>query len=196
METLEEGFLRVPREGFLSHYEVMKVVSKEFSTQMPTMAIVNPEEGAFRPGFVLSMLWFHDVQDNGDTVLIITSNETLISVGSICSNYPVSSQTTFRGLMIWHNYPGTRLQRKFSGVILIAAAITTVTLDGSVFVEHLVHVERREALNLGVDARLRVQLLLNTDIFLILLKKGPKVQLGVRVRTDDRGGLRGFLHIL
>ena len=152
----------------------MKVVSKEFSTQMPAMTIINPEEGAFRPCFVLSMLWFHDVQDNGDTVLIITSNETLISVGSICSNYPVSSQTTFRGLMIRHDYPGTRLQRKFSGVILtIAAAITTVTLDGSVFVEHLVHVERREALNLGLDARLRVQLLLNTDIFLILLKKGP-----------------------
>ena len=46
--------------------------------------------------------------------------------------------------------------------------------------EHFVHVESGEALNLGVHPCLRVHLLRHTDVLLILLAKRLEVQRTVR----------------
>jgi hypothetical protein len=40
----------------------MKVISKEVCTSNSTVAIVDPEEGALRPVFFLTVCWLHDVE--------------------------------------------------------------------------------------------------------------------------------------
>ena len=62
------------------------------------MTIINAKEGADWPGWVLASgrvlrltrRGFRNVQDNGNTVLVIVSNQTLMSVCRITSDNPVA----------------------------------------------------------------------------------------------------------
>ena len=53
----------------------MEVVSEELCTLVATVAVVDTEEGALGPVvyFTLLALGFHNVQDNGYSVLVIVS---------------------------------------------------------------------------------------------------------------------------
>ena len=61
----------------------MQLVSQEVSTGRATMAIVDGEEGAARPVFHLLELGPDDVEDDGDAVFVIVTNDALVGVRCI-----------------------------------------------------------------------------------------------------------------
>jgi hypothetical protein len=170
----------------------MKVISQKLSASMPTMPIIHTKERTFRPVFMLSVFRFDYVQNYRHSIFIISSDKPLISIRSIRSNDAVSSQTTFSGLVIRDNDSCTWLKRKFPCIFLIA-------LDGSVFLKHLINVKSCERLNLSMHTCCRIDLLLNRDIFLIIIKESFQVQFAVcaissyasrLVAANDWGWLR------
>jgi len=100
----------VPRERVFFDHVVVQVVSQKLRANRPAMAVVNPKERAFRPVLVYSVLWLDDIQDNADTVFIIVPDETLVCVGSICSDYSVAFKTTFGYFVVRDHDPHARLQ--------------------------------------------------------------------------------------
>ena len=62
----------------------MQVISEEIRTRMPSMPIENSEKLAFGPcSFALLLRRFLNIEDNGDTILIVVPNHALIGVGSV-----------------------------------------------------------------------------------------------------------------
>ena len=68
----------------------MQVISQVFSTGMTSVAIIDAEEGAFRPVLVLPIVWLDNIQNDGHSIFIVSSNQTLVGIGCICSDYPIS----------------------------------------------------------------------------------------------------------
>jgi hypothetical protein len=99
------------------------------------MAIVDSEEGALWPLFMLSVFRFHNIQNNGNSVLIIRSHETLVSISSVRSHNPVPSQTAFGGFVIWNYNSRSRLQRQLPCVLVL------ISFDRGILMKHLVHVQ-------------------------------------------------------
>ena len=158
----------------------MQVISQELSTQVAAMSIIHAKEGALGPCLVLPVLRFDYIQNYGDAVLIISSDESLIGIRSVCPHDPVPAETALSGLVIGHDYPGPRLQRKLPRVILLAP------LYRRVLVEHFVHVDGGETLNLGVHARGWIEFLAHIDVLLVLLEEVLQIQLAIRSRTHNR----------
>ena len=52
---------------------------------------------------MLSVLWLHDVQDDADAVLVVIADEALISIGCVCTHYPVALIAAFCGLVVRDN---------------------------------------------------------------------------------------------
>ena len=67
------------------NYKLMKVVSEEVCTYGPSMTVIDAEEGAFGPLSAFKVFGFrlHNIQDNGHSVLVVISHDTLVCVGSI-----------------------------------------------------------------------------------------------------------------
>ena len=76
----------------------MKVVSKEISAYMSTMAIVNAKKGALRPlsPRELLRLGLHDVQNDCYAILVIVSHDSLICVRTVGRHDAVSFGREFR----------------------------------------------------------------------------------------------------
>ena len=87
----------------------MQVISQELSTQVATMTIIYTKEGALGPCLMLSVLRFYYIQNYRDPVLIISSDEPLIGIRSVCPNDSVPAETALSSLMIGNHYPGPRL---------------------------------------------------------------------------------------
>ena len=81
----------------------MQVVSEELSASITSMAVIDSEEGALGPDFVLTVLWLHDVEDDGDSVLVVIPDETLVSIGGICPHDPISLERALSRLMVGNN---------------------------------------------------------------------------------------------
>ena len=169
MKTLSQCLLWIPWEALFSYYEMMKIVSQVFSACMATMTVIHSEEWAFGPVFMLAMLWFHYVQDDRNSILIVSSDQALVGVCRISPYYPVPPQTAFCRLMIWHHYPRARLQRQLTSVLIIA-------FNSCVFMKHQINIQSRERLDLGRDPCLRVNLLRYVNVILVLFKEGLKIQ--------------------
>ena len=61
----------------------MQIVSQEISAWVSTVAIKDTEESAFGPVFAFLRGWFHYVQNDGDSIFIVISNDSLVCVCSI-----------------------------------------------------------------------------------------------------------------
>ena len=101
---LGEAFLDclfwLPGEALLLDHVVVQVVSEKFGTRTAAMAIVDAEERASRPSFVLPVLWLHDVEDDADAVLVVVADEALIRIGCVSTHYPVALIAAFSGLVV------------------------------------------------------------------------------------------------
>lgn len=100
------------------------------------MSIIDSEEGTLGPLLVLSVLRLHNIQNNGDSVLIIRPYESLVSVCSVRSHDPVPSQTTFSSFMIWNDDSSSRLQGQLPCVFIL------ISFYGGILMKHFVHVQR------------------------------------------------------
>ena len=67
----------------------MQLVSQEISTLCSTMPIIDCKERASRPVINLFEFRFDYIEDNRNTVFIVVSYHSLMSVGSISHNYAV-----------------------------------------------------------------------------------------------------------
>ena len=83
------SYFRILGEVVVSNNELMKLVSKVVSTGCSTMAIIHSEEWASRPLVHLFELWLDDVEDDADSVLIIISHNSLMSVSWIAAHHSV-----------------------------------------------------------------------------------------------------------
>ncbi len=81
----------------------MEVISQEICTGYSTMAIVDPEEGALGPIFFLAVCWFHDVEDDWNSIFIIISNYPLVSICSVSLHNSISLGRRFRSFIKRHN---------------------------------------------------------------------------------------------
>src|SRR4051794_39708218 len=88
-ETLQDCFFRIIRKMFVLYDKVMQIVSKEIGADSSTMTIKDSKEANLWPFYfnIRFILWFHDIQYNADSIFIVFSNDTLISIGCICFNY-------------------------------------------------------------------------------------------------------------
>ena len=70
----------------------MQVVPQKISTNGSTMAIINSEETTLGPLLILVSLGlrFHNIENNGDPILIVISNNTLVGIGTVACDQPIS----------------------------------------------------------------------------------------------------------
>ena len=105
--AVDYGLLRILGELRVLYNELMKVVSKEISTSVATMAVEDTKERALGPEFyVLFSRRLHDIEYDTDSVFIVVTDDSLVGVRSISNNTSVFSDTTFCWL------PRRKIQRK------------------------------------------------------------------------------------
>ena len=63
--------------------ELVQLIPEIVRTGCPTMPIIDSEEGATRPVWGVLELGFYDIQDDGDTVLVVVPDNSLMSVRCI-----------------------------------------------------------------------------------------------------------------
>ena len=141
----------------------MKIVSEEFSAGRSAMSIINTEEAAFGPLLMLSVLGFHDVQYDADSVFVVSAHESLVCVCSIGSDDSVSLEGALRWLMVRNYYSEARLQ------------LLGLFLRCWVFVHHLVDVKDCKSLNLRWLTSL-IYFLRNVYMLPITLKQVFQIQ--------------------
>lgn len=89
-ESTLNGFSRVLRKVRMFDYHLVQLISEVICTCRPSMAIINSKKGTPWPVLSLLELWFYNVQDYRNTVLIVISNDTLMSICSIRSHNSIS----------------------------------------------------------------------------------------------------------
>ena len=88
--------MRVLREAWLSNDKLVKLITEEIGTSRSSMAIIDSEEGALWPLFILRAIGrLHYVEDYGDPVFIVPPDDTLMCIHSIASNAAMSTDGTF-----------------------------------------------------------------------------------------------------
>lgn len=115
------------------------------------MTIVDPKEGTFRPGLLLSMLRLDYIQDYGDAILVVIADQSLICIGGVSSHNTVSFETTLGRFMVRYNDSNPWLQS------------LRFLLQG-VFVDHLIRVQYCQGFNLS-----RISLLVNLLCYINVL---------------------------
>lgn len=84
-ETFTDCLDRILWELFVLNHKVVKVIAQIISTGRTTMAVEYSEEAYLRPLNikVLLVLGLEDVEDNGHTVLVVVSDDSLIRVRGV-----------------------------------------------------------------------------------------------------------------
>ena len=82
----------------------MQLISKKISTSCASMTVIDSKEWASWPILDLLKLWFYDVQNNGYSIFIVISYDTLMSVGGIATHDSILFTGEF-GRMVRSNVP-------------------------------------------------------------------------------------------
>jgi hypothetical protein len=101
--------LRLSGEAIFFDDVMMKVVSKKLSACTSTVAIINSEKRAFRPGFMLPLFWLNNVKDNRNPIFIVIPDEALVCICCISSDYAVALKAALGRFVIWNHNTGSRL---------------------------------------------------------------------------------------
>lgn len=133
---------------------------------MTSMTIIDTKERALWPFFMLTVLRFHNIQDDWYSIFVIVSHKTLVSIGSICSNYTVSLHTAFCRFMIGNYNSGARLQGQFLSLIIFISIMY-----------HLIDIESSKWLHFSLYSCLRIYLLSHIHISSICFKECLQVTL-------------------
>jgi len=83
-KPLNQRLSWVFREVFTLYDKVVEVIAKVLCTNMPSVAIKDPEEADLGPlTLPLLILGLQNIEYNGDPVFIVLSDDTLIGVGRV-----------------------------------------------------------------------------------------------------------------
>ena len=90
------------REVLIFDDELMQIVSQEISAYSSSMPVIDAEEGALWPllALIVLRLWLHDVENDGDSVFVVVSDDTLIGIGSISCHQTIPLVRKLRILII------------------------------------------------------------------------------------------------
>lgn len=77
---------RIFWEVLISYNQLMKLISEEISTCRSSMAIINSKKRTSGPVINLFEFGFNNIKNNRDSVLIIISNNTLMSICWVTAN--------------------------------------------------------------------------------------------------------------
>ena len=136
---------------------MVEVVSQELGTGTATVPIVDAEEGTRWPRFVLSMLRLHYIEDDGNSVFVVITNQALVRVGGVGPYNAITLIAALGWLVIRDDYAGARGELKGSRLLLI-------------LVDHLVCVYDGEGSDLGGLSRVWVNFMLHIHALPIPLK--------------------------
>ena len=89
LKPSNDRFLRELWEVVILDHEVVQVVSQVVGARSSPMPIEHAKEADLRPLYiqVLLALWFKNIEDNGDAVLIVIAYNSLVGVGSVGFNH-------------------------------------------------------------------------------------------------------------
>jgi hypothetical protein len=89
----------------------MQVISQEICACVSSMPVKNPKKAAFWPiDNIIFSWWLHNIQNNTNPILIIVSNNPLISIGSIPHNMAIFSDAALGWFPLWQIQSG-RIRR-------------------------------------------------------------------------------------
>lgn len=94
--------MRVLWKAWLSNDKLVKLITEEICTSRSTMAIIDSEEGALWPLFILRAIGrLHYVEDYGYPVFIVSPNDALMCINSIASNAAMSTDGTLSARCVY-----------------------------------------------------------------------------------------------
>lgn len=103
-EAIFDRLDRLLREVLVLDDELVEVVPEEVGTDMTTVSIVDPEEGAFWPLLPrkLFRLRLHNVEDDGYSIFVIIPDDSLVCIGAVSCHDPVSLRRILCWLVVRH----------------------------------------------------------------------------------------------
>ena len=107
---------------------------------------------------MLTMLRLNNIEDDGNSVLVIVTDEALICVRGIGTHYTISLITTFSRFVVWDNDTCARCKRQSCRFLLL-------------LMYHRVRVDHSQSTYLCSFSRLRINLILNVNALPIPLEK-------------------------
>lgn len=104
LKTVLDGLDRLFGKVLVLDDELVQVVAKKVSADVPPVPIIYAEEGALGPfcTAVLLRLRLHYVEYDGNSVLVVVSDNPLVRVSSVCGDNAVSLGTVLGGLIVRH----------------------------------------------------------------------------------------------
>lgn len=93
LKTFLYGLLGILREVIISNYLylikmcyiIMKVIPQKLCTLWSAMSIIDCKKWALGPMKILRFIgWFHHVQNDGYSILVVVANKTLMGISPIC----------------------------------------------------------------------------------------------------------------
>ena len=132
---------------------------------------------------MLTMLRFYDIEDDGNSVLIIVTDETLVCICGIGTHYSIPLIATLSWFMVWDYNACAWCKRQGCSFLLL-------------LMHHGVRVDHSQGAYLCCFSRLWINLVLNINALPISLKKFLQVLLSANeflARACTRRSIRDFL---
>lgn len=104
LKTVLDGLNRLFGKVLVLDDELVQVVTEKVSADVPSVPIINSEERALGPfcTAVLLRLRLHYVEYDGNSILVVVPDDSLVRVGSICGDNAVSLGTVLGRLIVRH----------------------------------------------------------------------------------------------
>ena len=155
---------------------MMKLVSQKFSTLMTPMPIINSEKAALWPNLILSMGRFCDIQNNRNSILVISPNQALVSNCRVSSDNSISFYGTLCRLLIGNNYPRPWLQSELNSFGFFFSRC---------LMDHLIYIQRCKLQDPLLDPSCSIGLDLGCNLLLISFKKYTNIQITLANKLDN-----------
>ena len=136
----------------------MQIVPQELGAGTAAVAVVDAEERAGRPGLVLPVLRLHDVEDDGDPVLVVIANQPLVGVGGVGPHDAVALVAALGRLVVGDDDAGPWSEGQSCCLLLL-------------LVHHRIGVNNGERADLCGFTRLRINFILHVHALPIALKQ-------------------------
>jgi len=89
------------REFGISNNKLVQVISQEVRTCVASVAVKNSKELNFGPPLTLLVRRFLNVENNGNAVFIVLSDDALVRIGPIRLDYPVFFDRALCIFKVW-----------------------------------------------------------------------------------------------
>ena len=105
----------------------MKLISEVVGTCSSSMAVVDCEERASWPLIYILKLWLDDIQDNGNSIFIVVSDDSLVSVCTITAHDSIFL-TSKLGWVVRGDVPFDLLMLHFDVLLLLLVGHNEATI--------------------------------------------------------------------